>query len=182
MVATRLMTAKELALVPDDGYEYELVRGELRRMPPAGWNHGRFCGRIARPFFAYEDETKLVTVVPNDTGFRLTHNPDTVRGPDIAVVFNSEIPLNFEGTYQEIAPAIAAEVGSPSEQQTEIEEKIDDYRRAGVRLILYFFPATRTVWVDGAGRDRVILGETDVIDCSDVLPGFPPISIADIFR
>jgi hypothetical protein len=47
---------------------------------------------------------------------------------------------------------------------------------------LYFFPATKTVWVDGADRKRVRLGKTDMIDCSDVLSGIPLISIAGIFR
>jgi Uma2 family endonuclease len=182
MVATRLMTADELAALPEDSYQYELVRGELRRMPPPGWNHGRYCARIARPFFAYEDETGLVTVVTNDTGFRLAHAPDTVRGPDVAVVFNSQIPPDFDETYQATSPAVAAEVASPSEHESEIEEKITDYRRAGVLLVLYFFPAIKTVWVDGAGRERVILGETDLLDVSDVLPGMPPIPVAEIFR
>jgi hypothetical protein len=47
-------------------------------------------------------------VVTNNTGFRLGQNPDTVRGPDVAVVLNAEIPPDFEGTYQEIPPTIAA--------------------------------------------------------------------------
>ena len=34
-------TADELLLVPDDGFRYELVKGELRRMSPAGNVHGR---------------------------------------------------------------------------------------------------------------------------------------------
>jgi len=182
MVATRLMTADELASLPEDGYQYELVRGELRRIPPPGWDHGRYCARIARPFFAYEDETGLVTVVTNATGFRLESDPDTVRGPDISVVLNSQIPAHFEGTHQAISPAVVAEAASPSEEKSEIEGKIADYIRAGILLVLYFFPATKTVWVDGAGRDRVVMTEADLIDCSDVLPGMPPVSIADIFR
>ena len=40
MVAkTRLVTAEELLDMPDDGYRYELVRGELRKMAPAGSEH-----------------------------------------------------------------------------------------------------------------------------------------------
>ena len=33
---TKLMTAEELLEMPDDGFRYELVRGELVKMPPAG--------------------------------------------------------------------------------------------------------------------------------------------------
>jgi hypothetical protein len=35
------MTADELLAMPDDGYRYELVEGELRRLSPAGDEHGR---------------------------------------------------------------------------------------------------------------------------------------------
>ncbi len=35
-----LATADALFVMPDDGVRYELVRGELRRMPPAGSEHG----------------------------------------------------------------------------------------------------------------------------------------------
>ena len=33
-------TASELFEMPDDGFRYELVKGELRRMSPSGWAHG----------------------------------------------------------------------------------------------------------------------------------------------
>jgi Uma2 family endonuclease len=176
------MTAEELATLPNDGYEYELVRGELRRMPTPGWEHGRYCARIARPLFAYEDEMGLVTVVTNDTGFWLERDPDTVRGPDIAVVLNARLPSSFHGTHQAVPPTLAVEVTSPSDRLADIEEKIADYLRAGVSLIWYVFPETQTIWVDGAGRKRLILAIGDVLDGSDVLPGLPPIPVADIFR
>ena len=31
-----LLTAEDLWKQPDDGYRYELVKGVIRRMPPAG--------------------------------------------------------------------------------------------------------------------------------------------------
>ncbi len=39
MVAKTLMTAAELELVPDDGYQYELIDGELIRMAPSMPDH-----------------------------------------------------------------------------------------------------------------------------------------------
>ena len=34
---TKLMTAEELLEMPDDGFRYELVRGELIKMAPTGF-------------------------------------------------------------------------------------------------------------------------------------------------
>jgi Uma2 family endonuclease len=182
MVTTRLMTAAELAMLPDDGYHYELVRGELRRMPLPGQDHGEFIGYLAFPLMVYARTTGLVTVFFNDTGFWLERDPDTVRGPDLAVVLTNRLTPRPRPRYATVRPDLAAEFASPSDRRSDIEEKIDDYLRAGVPLIWYFFPETKTVWVDGAGRERVVLTETDVLDGSDVLPGLPPIPIADIFR
>jgi Uma2 family endonuclease len=182
MVTTRLMTADELMTLPDDGYEYELVRGELRRMPPPSIGHGYWCSRLARPLFKYEDDFGLVTVFINDAGVWLEEAPDTVRGPDIFVVQNDRLPPRPWSTYLTVPPVLVGEIASPGNTRAEIEEKIADYRRAGVSLIWYVFPETKTVWVDGAGRNRIVLSEADALDGSDVLPGLPPIPIADIFR
>jgi hypothetical protein len=41
MVETKLRaTADELARMPDDGYRYELLHGELRQMSKPGFRHG----------------------------------------------------------------------------------------------------------------------------------------------
>jgi Uma2 family endonuclease len=43
------MTAEELRRMPEDGFRYELVRGELRKMTPAGHRHGRMVINITTP-------------------------------------------------------------------------------------------------------------------------------------
>ena len=35
------MTADELLAMPDDGYRYELIKGEVRQMSHAGSQHGK---------------------------------------------------------------------------------------------------------------------------------------------
>jgi Uma2 family endonuclease len=181
MVATKLMTAEELSALPDDGYQYELVRGELRRMPPPKPEHGFVCMRLGRWLATFEEAGDF-TVFGNDSGVSLEQNPDTVRGPDVAVYRNADLPPRPWTSYFTILPALAGEVASPGDARAEIEEKIDDYRRAGVPLILYLFPERRVVWIDGAGRKRIVLAENDVLDCSDVLPGLAPIAVAKLFR
>ena len=37
---TRPMTAEELFALPESDVQYELVRGQLREVPMAGWQHG----------------------------------------------------------------------------------------------------------------------------------------------
>ncbi len=48
-VVRQQVTADELLHKPDDGFRYELVQGELRRMNPAGNVHGRVAMSFAWP-------------------------------------------------------------------------------------------------------------------------------------
>ena len=52
-VATKVMTAEELLRLPDEGLLYELVRGELRTMSPAGHRHGEIAAWIAGDLVAF---------------------------------------------------------------------------------------------------------------------------------
>ena len=49
----QLVTADELLRMSDDGYRYELVRGELRKMAPARYLHGRIAINITTPLDRY---------------------------------------------------------------------------------------------------------------------------------
>ena len=88
---TQLVTAEELARLPDDGYRYELVEGRLVRMSPVNFDHGRIVLRIGF-LLSRHLEQHPVGVVGAAIGFKLAADPDTVRGPDIAFVRNERVP------------------------------------------------------------------------------------------
>ena len=56
-IRSGLVTAEELLRKPDDGFRYELVRGELRKMAPAGSEHGYVALRIASRLEQHVDAT-----------------------------------------------------------------------------------------------------------------------------
>ena len=53
-----LLTAEDLWKQPDDGYRYELVKGIMHKMPPAGFEHGIRSAKIARHLDAYVEKHK----------------------------------------------------------------------------------------------------------------------------
>ena len=113
----------------------------------------------------------------------VTLDTATAHPPErFCAALNRFLPPKPRTQYLTIPPALIVEVASRWVRRAEIDEKIEDYRRAGVLLIWYLFPEKQEVWVEGAGRDRVVLGMSDVLDGSDVLPGLPPIPVADLFR
>jgi Uncharacterized protein conserved in cyanobacteria len=175
------LTADELLRMPDDGFRYELVKGELRKMCPAGSEHGRVAMKFGWRLGQHVEENDLGEVYAAETGFLLSSNPDTVRAPDIAFVRKERVKQTGRAKgYWPGAPDLAGEVVSPGDTHAEVEEKAIDWLMAGTIMVLTFNPNKRTVTVYRSLKDITILGENDVLDCSDVVPGFK-VAIKDIF-
>jgi Uma2 family endonuclease len=175
MTVGTLMTADELLQMPDDGYRYELVRGELKRMSPAGARHGDVAAQIIISLGAHVKARRLGKVYAAETGFRIARNPDTVRAPDIAFV-RAERVVNTSGFF-EGAPDVAFEVVSPSDSYSEVDEKTTEWLRAGARVVVIVDPRTQRVNVHRA--EGVTVG-TNSISLDDVIPGWS-MSQADVF-
>ena len=63
----------------------------------------------------------------------------------------------------------------------EMERKLREYFEAGVKLVWYVYPQTRTVRVYTAPERMLELGEDQTLEGGDVLPGFSA-QIRDWFR
>ncbi|HEX9867573.1 MAG TPA: Uma2 family endonuclease [Candidatus Tectomicrobia bacterium] len=176
-----LTTADELFVMPDDGLRYELVKGELRRMPPAGSEHGAVAINIAVVVAQFVKAHGLGVVFGAETGFKIASNPDTVRAPDLAFIRRERIPAG--GIPREFwpgAPDLAVEVISPGDTYTEVEEKVSDWLNAGTRMVLVLNPRTRTVTVYTSHTDVVRLTGSDTLDGGEVLPEFS-CRVAELF-
>jgi Uma2 family endonuclease len=178
---TRLVTADELLMMPDDGFHYELVKGELKRMPPTGDEHGGVTMTLAAPLYQYVKLNKLGRVYAAETGFKLESDPDTVRAPDIAFVSTERIEAagRVQG-YRSGAPDLAVEVFSPGNTKREMAEKVEQYFAAGARLVWVVNPKSKTVTVYRSLTDVTVLTEKDTLDGGEVVPGFQ-IPVAEIF-
>ncbi len=180
-VVRREVTAEELLRMPDDGFRYELVRGELRRMTPAGNVHGRVAMNISWPLAQYVKAHDLGTVYAAETGFKLATDPDTVRAPDVAFVSRQRVEAvgEVEG-YWPGAPDLAVEVISPNDSHVEVEEKVLDWLEAGTEMVLAANPRRRLATLYRSQSDITILTGTDVLDGGDVVPGFQ-LTLREIF-
>lgn len=170
---TQLMTAEELFEMPDDNFRYELVKGELRKMSPAGHAHGRIAIRLTVPLAQYVEEKGLGEVYAAETGFKLASNPDTVRAPDIGFVRQERVDeVGDSGSYFPGAPDLAVEVTSPGDTINEVEEKVQEWLEAGTPLVWVISPKLRAVTVYRSRTDIKVLTGDDMLDGLDVIPGF----------
>jgi Uma2 family endonuclease len=175
------MTADELLRMPDDGMRHELIRGELTMMAPAGNEHGEIAHNVSLLLGNHVKAERLGKVLICDPGFIIERDPDTVRAPDVAFISKERVPASgLPKGFAPFAPDIAVEVLSPSDAQVEVEEKIDQWLRAGVTLVWVVNPRIRTVTVHRTGRDPRILRENDTLGGEEVCPGFS-VRVAEIF-
>ena len=175
------VTVDELLHMPDDGFRYELVQGELRQMNPAGNVHGRVTMSVAWRLAQYVDENRLGTVYAAETGFRLSTDPDTVRAPDVAFVSQARVEAvgEVEGFWPE-APDLAIEVVSPGDSYTDVEEKVFAWLEAGTKMVVVINPRQRSATVFESPSDITVLAEADVLDGGNVVPGFE-LAVREIF-
>lgn len=175
MTVGTLMTADELLRLPPDGWRYELVRGELKKMSPSGARHGRVAANLIASLLVHVKRNRLGVVYASEVGFRISRNPDTVRAPDAAFVRADravDTAAFFDG-----APDAAFEVVSPNDSYTEIEEKTLEWLRAGVQVVIIADPRTRSIRVHRtSGASNV----TDTVEIDDVIPGWR-LPLADAF-
>ena len=181
--STALMTAEELMELPDDGFRYELVNGELEKMPPPGFPHGRIAMRLCvyclDSSYWSMDWVKQSLLTP---AFKLTSNPDTVLAPDFRLLQRSVFAKgkDIEGYWQG-PPDLAVEVLSPTDRAGKVKAKISRWFSFGTKQVWIVDPKHSTVTVYRSQSDTTMFSESDYLEAQDLLPGFQ-ISLERIFK
>ncbi len=177
---TKPVTAEQLFNMPDDGCRYELVRGELRKIAPAGQYHGETTMRISVPLGGYVYQNELGKVYAAETGYRLA--PDHVRAPDISFISRERLEALGEGPgYWPAAPDLVVETLSPGDRPAQVAEKVCDWLDAGTRMVIVVNPRGRHATVHRPNQNPITLTEEDTLDGDDVVHGWT-IPIREIFN
>jgi Uma2 family endonuclease len=171
-LATQTITPEQLAAMPNDK-DYELVDGQLveRKMGnKAAW----IALELAHYLGTHVRQHRLGWVFGAEAGYRLDpQRPSHVRKPDVSFVCFGRLPNEEPAdTYDNLAPDLAVEVVSPNDTVLELDEKIEEYLQAGVRLVWVINPELRMVKVYRPDRTEEILRSGDEIDGESVVPGF----------
>lgn len=170
---TRLMTADEFLLMPDDGLLHELVRGEVTTMSLPGGRHGRVAAKMLRLLGNYVETHALGETYAAETGFLIERDPDTVRGADVAFLGADKLPrITNPDKHIPFAPDLAVEVLSPNDRSDEVLEKVQEWLSARSRMVWVVDPRSRTITVHRAGSEPRVLTAEETIDGGDVVPGF----------
>jgi Uma2 family endonuclease len=181
---TKLMTAEEFAEFvqrPENNDKwFELIRGEVIELPPPTKPHCRVTVNISFELETYSRRRRRGCVLSNDCGVILERDPDTVRGPDVALYEDADHFRDLHPKYGEVPPILAVEVLSPSDTFKRVDKKIKEYLRNGVQVVWLADPDERTVSVyRPGGRWETIAAEQQLTGDPE-LPGFQ-CRVADLF-
>lgn len=171
----RLLTYEEWLKLPpvEDGTD-EVVKGELRFMPPNRYPHAAIIRRLIRRLERQVEEGR-VEILGSDFGLMITRDPLTCRSPDLALYWRENIVIQ-DGLYWS-PPDLVVEVLSPSETKRRKEEKLDDYAAIGVPKVWLISPEAQTVEIrtlqDGHFQRTAILADETLHPSR-----FPDVSVA----
>lgn len=179
------VTAQELLAMPN-AKNFELVNGELveRNM---GWESEFFGSNLHVLLGMFCRQHNCGWVNGSNAGYQcyeeaFPDDPDRVRKPDVSFISVDRLPSNaVPKAYCEIVPELAIEVISPNDRYHEVEEKVDEYLRAGVRLVWVVHPQKKTIRIHRANGTVQDLRLADELSGEEVIPGFR-CPVSEVFR
>jgi Uma2 family endonuclease len=177
----KVWTEAEIEALPDDGYNHEIVNGELVMSPKNNWFHGEVCIRLSTALKLFADQNRFGAVWDSSTGFWMENL--NCRAPDISFVRKERLHglKRREARFFQGAPDLAVEILSPSNTRREVDERLRDFFSSGAQLAWVIDPDRELVEVCHSPTQRRLIGPGAMLDGGQVLPGFQ-YPVADLFK
>jgi Uma2 family endonuclease len=179
----KVWTEAELQALPEDGFNHELIDGEIVMSPKSDFFHGDISSRLSAALLAFAATRRLGAVLDSSTGFRM--NNSNVRAPDISFISRERLKAaGFRRSTRRFfpgAPDLAVEVLSLHDTRKEIDDRLKDFCSSGTRLAWIVDPDAQRVEVCRSLSERRWISGGDFLDGEDLLPGFR-YAVADLFK
>jgi len=167
----------------DGDKSYEVIDGVLVEKP-MGAKSDEIALTLGSRMRDFVRRKKLGRVFGSQTSYRncFPHNALQIRKPDVSFVALDRLEDGVapRGDFN-IAPDLAVEVISPGDHYEYVEDKVFDYRMAGVKLIWIVNPKTKSAIIrrlDGSCSEVDVRG---TLSGEDVVPGFE-CAVAELFE
>jgi len=170
------------APIDEDRKGYELIHGTWVEKPEMGLEASIITNLLQHLLTGHVLRNDLGSVAGAEGGYQLiATQPKSIRKPDVSYVAKGRMPAKVPTGNGKFAPDFAAEVVSPNDEAVALEQKLDEYLRAGVKLVWVVYPKTQTVYVyrpDGTAARKTV---TESLDGEAVFPGLT-VPIAELFK
>jgi len=176
-------TYADFLRLPDDGWRYEVIRGELHMSPPPREQHQYASVELTLAIGNFVKARKLGRVYAAPFGVILGDIATPVQ-PDLVFVSAERIEAVVTEDGLKGAPDLVVEILSPSTWLTDRRTKFEVYQEAGVREYWVVDPKVGTIEVFVLREgEYALLGRWGVGDTarSEVLAGLE-IAVAGVFE
>ena len=153
------------------GERYELIRGELKTMAPAGADHGNVTMELSALVSAYIITHKLGKVFGAETGFIVEENPRTILAPDFAFIVAARVPTPMPKSFMPLVPDLVLETRSPGDRAGDVAAKVALWLQVGAREVWELNPRRQVLTIYRGQESPVALTANDTLE-SPLLPGF----------
>lgn len=169
---TRRLTYEDYLKSPEIKQRYDIIDGEMIMAPSPNLRHQQVLGELFMQVHQFVSEHGSGETLFAPLDVVVQREPLRIRQPDLLFVSNER--ANILGQIVEGAPDLVVEVLSPGNTRGEMESKLADYARLGVKECWLVSPEARTVEVlklnDGNWQRASLSGVGDQVS-SDVLQG-----------
>jgi Uma2 family endonuclease len=174
-------TVEEFEALPDTK-GVELLDGALVEKP-VGNAADVVTGNLFLLLGPFVRQHRLGTVHGPEAGYVLVPGRvERVRKPDLSVVARGRYPEDGPPQgYARLAPDFAFESVSPKDYANAVQEKVEEYLRAGVRLVWVAYPPARVVLAFRPDGSAQRFAAADELKADDLFPGFA-CRTADLFE
>jgi Uma2 family endonuclease len=167
------MTFQQAARLDPDVHPGEVVDGEWIPVTRSTYRHGEILINAGVLLKSYARQHPGWIVSGGDPGTKLRRTPDTLRGPDVAILKAERRPIGKgEAGWLEGAPEVAVEVISDSQSVAGQIQKALDYLQAGAEMVWLLDPEPERLLLVTPPNQIRILGPDDTLDGGETLPGF----------
>lgn len=176
------MSFEEAAALDPEEHGGELEAGRWVPVRRNTWSHGEIVLSVGAILRSFARAKGGWSVSVGDPGTKLEREPDTLRGPDVAVIRVDRRPTGRgAGGWLEGAPDLAVEIMGDTQNVSELTAKALEYLGGGARAVWVIDPEPRRVMVFTPPDHVRVLGADETLAGGEALPGFE-CRVAELFE
>jgi Uma2 family endonuclease len=151
----------------------QTAKGELLIMPPVGAISGNRESEFNADVVIWNRQTQLGKVFSSSTIFTLPNGGK--RSPDVAWIANERweaLTLEEREKFSRICPDFVIELRSRTDSLSQLQEKMQEYLKSGLRLGWLIDPQNQQVEIYRQNQPLEIVSLPTTLSGENVLPGF----------
>lgn len=152
---------------------FELVDGVLKEKPGIGAESAIVTSILSRRLSGFVADHRLGVMLSEAASYQcFPHRPKGVRRPDLSFIRKGRLTRSMLHGHLKIPPDLAIEIVSPNDLATDIQERVDDFRKVDTPLIWVLYPSAGEAVVYRSDGSVTLVTAGGQLDGEGVIPGF----------